>query len=120
MTKQTNLGDMLASLFKTIETRRGAAPDTSYTASLLAAGPAKCAKKFGEEAVEAAIAGALEDNDALTAEAADALYHLMVLLSSRWRIAGRRGGGTCRASRRVRPCGKSGPQEFLRVWRSFK
>lgn len=82
MTKQTNLGDVLASLFKTIETRRDEAPDTSYTASLLAAGPAKCAKKFGEEAVEAAIAGALEDNSALTAEAADALYHLMVLLAS--------------------------------------
>ncbi|MEM9618496.1 MAG: phosphoribosyl-ATP diphosphatase [Pseudomonadota bacterium] len=82
MTKQTNLGDVLASLFKTIESRRSAAPETSYTASLLAAGPAKCAKKFGEEAVEAAIAGALEDNDALTGEAADALYHLMVLLAS--------------------------------------
>ncbi|MEO1241520.1 MAG: phosphoribosyl-ATP diphosphatase [Pseudomonadota bacterium] len=82
MTRQTNLGDVLASLFRTIETRRGAAPDASYTASLLAGGRAKCAKKFGEEAVEAAIAGALEDNDALTAEAADALYHLMVLLAS--------------------------------------
>jgi len=66
-------------LFATIVARKGADPATSYTAQLLKAGVARCAKKFGEEAVEAAIAGALEDKHALASESADALYHLLVL-----------------------------------------
>lgn len=53
----------------------------SYTAALSAKGVAHCARKFGEEAVEAAIAGAMGDHDALAAEAADVLYHLLVLLN---------------------------------------
>lgn len=77
-----NLGDVLARLYETIEARKGAAPDASYTASLLAAGVARCAKKFGEEAVEAAIAGAVGDKAALTDEAADVLYHLLVLMAA--------------------------------------
>ncbi len=76
------LGDVLTRLFTTIEARRGESADASYTASLLAGGNARCAKKFGEEAVEAAIAGAMGDRPALTAEAADVLYHLMVLMAS--------------------------------------
>jgi len=52
----------------------------SYTAKLAGEGVARCAKKLGEEAVEAAIAAAQEDRRALTAEAADVLYHLLVLL----------------------------------------
>jgi len=81
---QTNdtLGDVLARLFATIEARRGERADKSYTAALLAGGNARCAQKFGEEAVEAAIAGAMGDKPALTAEAADVLYHLMVLMAS--------------------------------------
>jgi phosphoribosyl-ATP pyrophosphohydrolase len=66
-------------LFKTIAARKGGDPEKSYTARLLSEGAAKCAKKFGEEAVEAAIAGALRDKRGLTAESADVLYHLLVL-----------------------------------------
>ena len=76
------LGAVLARLFATIEARKGADPATSYTASLLAGGRETCAKKFGEEAVEAVIAGAAGDIDALSAEAADTLYHLLVLLAA--------------------------------------
>ena len=73
----------LADLEATIVARVNATAATSYTKSLLDAGPARCAKKFGEEAVETVIAGVEGDTGALTAEAADALYHLMVLLHSR-------------------------------------
>lgn len=73
------LGPRLDALFATIQSRRGADPSTSYTAKLLAAGPAKAAKKLGEEGVEAALAGALQDKAGLTAESADVLYHLCVL-----------------------------------------
>lgn len=66
-------------LFATIAARKGGDPDKSYTARLLKEGAAKCAKKFGEEAVEAAIAGALKDKRGLAAESADVLYHLLVL-----------------------------------------
>ncbi len=76
------LGDVLARLFQTIEARRGDSAEKSYTAALLAGGNVRCAKKFGEEAVEAAVAGAMGDRLALTAEAADVLYHLMVLMAS--------------------------------------
>ncbi len=76
------LGDILQRLFETIRNRRDAAPDASYTASLLAEGPQRCAQKFGEEAVEAAIAGAIGDEKALTHEAADVFYHLLVLMAS--------------------------------------
>jgi phosphoribosyl-ATP pyrophosphohydrolase len=71
-------------LFATIAARKGADPKTSYTAQLLAAGVEKCAKKFGEEAVEAVIAGVSRDPKALAAESADVLYHLLVL----WAAAG--------------------------------
>ncbi|MEL6620522.1 MAG: phosphoribosyl-ATP diphosphatase [Pseudomonadota bacterium] len=73
----------LQDLFATIEARKGADPDTSWTAKLLAKGPEKCAEKFGEEAVEAIIEAVKGDRDALTAEAADVLYHLLVMLAAR-------------------------------------
>lgn len=60
--------------------RAAASPEKSYTAKLLAGGPAKAAKKLGEEGVEAALAAALGDRAGLTAEAADVLYHLLVVL----------------------------------------
>ncbi|MCJ2033500.1 phosphoribosyl-ATP diphosphatase [Methylobacterium sp. J-068] len=60
--------------------RATASPDMSYTAKLLLGGPAKSAKKLGEEAVEAAIAAVLGDRDGLIGEAADVLYHLLVVL----------------------------------------
>lgn len=70
-------------LVATISERKGAAPDSSWTAKLLAAGPEKCAEKFGEEAVEAIIEAVKGDRAALTSEAADVLYHLLVMLAAR-------------------------------------
>lgn len=55
----------------------------SHTARLLAGGVERCAKKFGEEAVEAALAAVGEDDAALAGEAADVLYHLLVMLQAR-------------------------------------
>ena len=78
----TELGDVLTRLYEIILSRRHAAPEESYTASLLASGPLRCAKKFGEEAVEAALAGASGDRSALKQETADVLYHLLVLMAS--------------------------------------
>jgi phosphoribosyl-ATP pyrophosphohydrolase len=64
-----------------IVARRAASGDPgSYTAKLAGEGVARCAKKLGEEAVEAALAAVQGDRAALTAEAADVLYHLLVLL----------------------------------------
>ena len=70
-------------LAATIAARRGADPATSWTAKLLAAGPEKAAEKFGEEAVEAVIEAVKGDRERLTAEAADVLYHLLVMLAAR-------------------------------------
>jgi phosphoribosyl-ATP pyrophosphohydrolase len=67
----------------TIAARKGADPDTSWTAKLLARGPEKCAQKFGEEAVEAVIEAVRGDREKLVAEAADVLFHLLVMLASR-------------------------------------
>ncbi|WP_299079737.1 phosphoribosyl-ATP diphosphatase [uncultured Ruegeria sp.] len=74
---------ILNDLAATIEARKGADPDSSWTAKLLAKGPEKCAEKFGEEAIEAIIEAIKGDQEKLTAEAADVLYHLLVMLASR-------------------------------------
>jgi len=66
-----------------IQARKGADPESSWTAKLLAKGPEKCAEKFGEEAVEAIIEAVKGDREKLTAEAADVLYHLLVMLAAR-------------------------------------
>jgi phosphoribosyl-ATP pyrophosphohydrolase len=66
-------------LYATIASRKGADPATSYTAKLLSQGRLKCAKKLGEEAVEAALAAVAEDKTAIVNESADVLYHLMVV-----------------------------------------
>jgi phosphoribosyl-ATP pyrophosphohydrolase len=58
-------------------------PASSYTAKLLADGVERCARKFGEEAVETVVAALKQDDEALTGEAADVLYHLLVLLAAR-------------------------------------
>jgi phosphoribosyl-ATP pyrophosphohydrolase len=72
-------------LFATIAARKAAGDTTgSYTAKLLSEGVVKCAKKFGEEAVEAALAGVSGNRQHLAAESADVLYHLTVL----WAAAG--------------------------------
>ncbi len=75
--------DTLAKLAATIAARRNAETGGSYTRQLLEAGPSKCARKFGEEAVEMMIAALDEDDNALKSEAADVLYHLLVLLEVR-------------------------------------
>ena len=72
----------LEALSATIEARKAADPDSSWTAKLLAKGPEKCAEKFGEEAVEAIIEAVKGDKDKLTSEAADVLYHLLVMLAA--------------------------------------
>ncbi len=72
----------LADLAAIIHERAKASPDESWTSKLLASGPDRVAKKFGEEAVEAVIAAVQGDKAALTAEAADVLFHLLVLLES--------------------------------------
>jgi phosphoribosyl-ATP pyrophosphohydrolase len=79
---EPSLGAQIDALARVIAQRRGADPASSYTAKLLAAGPAKCAKKLGEEGVEAALAAVSGDRDALAAEAADVLYHLLVTLAA--------------------------------------
>ena len=73
----------LHTLAATIAARKGADPETSWTAKLLSKGPEKCAEKFGEEAVEAIIEAVKGDRARLTAEAADVLYHLLVMLAAR-------------------------------------
>jgi phosphoribosyl-ATP pyrophosphohydrolase len=70
----------LTDLARIVAERAAAPASESYTAKLLVDGPAKAAKKLGEEAVEAAIAAVQGDRQNLTAEAADVLYHLLVLL----------------------------------------
>src|SRR5690606_12279635 len=73
----------LERLAATVAARRGADPESSWTAKLLARGPEKCAEKFGEEAVEAIIEAVKGDRARLTSEAADVLYHLLVMLAAR-------------------------------------
>lgn len=66
-----------------IAARANASPEESWTAQLLAKGPEKAAGKFGEEAIEAVIEAVRGDRERLTAEAADVLFHLLVMLRSR-------------------------------------
>lgn len=86
-------------LYQVILSRKDAAPEDSYTASLLAKGIDKILKKLGEEATETVIAGKGGSDDELTYEAADLCYHLLVLLAARdipvdavWKELGRRFG----------------------------
>jgi phosphoribosyl-ATP pyrophosphohydrolase len=70
----------LEDLAAAIATRADSGDPASYTAKLAGKGVAACARKLGEEAVEAVIAAVERDRDSLQAEAADVLYHLLVLL----------------------------------------
>jgi phosphoribosyl-ATP pyrophosphohydrolase len=72
----------LADLAAIIAARADATAETSYTKSLLEAGIARAAKKFGEEAVELVIAAAEKDHKAVISESADVLYHLLVVLKA--------------------------------------
>jgi phosphoribosyl-ATP pyrophosphohydrolase len=73
--------DILTTLEATIRERRGADPATSYTAKLFSRGRAKIAQKLGEEAVETVIAAVADDRAEMTKEAADLVFHLLVLLA---------------------------------------
>ncbi len=73
--------DILQKLEATILARRDADPKDSYVANLRAKGRAKMAEKLGEEAVEAVIAAVQDDKPEMTSEAADVLFHLIVLLA---------------------------------------
>jgi len=73
----------IAALERTIAERAAAAPETSWTARLLAEGPKRAAQKVGEEGVETALAGAAGPDEELASEAADLIYHLLVLLRTR-------------------------------------
>jgi phosphoribosyl-ATP pyrophosphohydrolase len=73
----------LHDLEKRVQERARASADVSYTRKLLDRGITHCAKKLGEEAVEAALAAVGEDKDRMIAEAADVLYHLLVVLHAR-------------------------------------
>lgn len=75
--------DTLQRLEATIAARRGADPESSYVARLNARGVPKIAQKLGEEAVEAVIAAMKDDRRELVGEAADVLFHLLVLLDAR-------------------------------------
>ena len=77
------MSDILTRLEAVIEARKSEDADGSYVARLFAKGPEKCAEKFGEEAIEAIIAATKGDRENLTYEAADVIFHLMVMLSAR-------------------------------------
>jgi len=90
---------ILDRLFAVIESRKGADPEASWTARLLAGGPEAAARKLGEESVETIVAALARDQAALTAESADLLYHLLVLWAARgvapedvWRVLEARQG----------------------------
>lgn len=72
----------LAELQRVIRSRRGAGPETGYTARLLSEGIGRCAQKVGEEGVETALAAVAETPEKLENEAADLVYHLLVCLTA--------------------------------------
>ena len=74
-----DLEHVLDRLYVVIDSRKGADPDTSYTARLFSRGRQQIAKKLGEEAVEALIEGIRGDRPKLVGESADMLYHLLTL-----------------------------------------
>ena len=73
----------LERLERTIAERRKAAPEESYVVSLVARGLPVIARKLGEEAVEAVVAALTNDREELVGEAADVLFHLLVLLGEK-------------------------------------
>ena len=75
------MSDTLARLEATIASRKGADPKASYVASLFAKGRPKIARKLGEEAIETLVAALSDDRDATKSEAADLVFHLLVLLA---------------------------------------
>ncbi|WP_310539630.1 phosphoribosyl-ATP diphosphatase [Phenylobacterium sp.] len=78
----SRFSETLDRLAATIEQRKGASPESSYTAKLLSEGVERAAKKLGEEAVEVVIAAVQKDRDGLAAESADLMYHFLVVLAA--------------------------------------
>ena len=102
-------GACLDRLYKVIESRRGADPETSHTAKLLQRGTKRIAQKVGEEAVEAVIEAIRGNRQKLVAESTDLLYHLMVMWADAginpadvWAELSRREGISGVAERRAR------------------
>ncbi|MCC6412815.1 MAG: bifunctional phosphoribosyl-AMP cyclohydrolase/phosphoribosyl-ATP diphosphatase HisIE [Saprospiraceae bacterium] len=81
--EKNETSSFLFALEKVIQSRKGASPESSYTASLFASGMPKMAQKVGEEAVETVIEALGGTDERLLSESADLLYHLLVLLSAR-------------------------------------
>jgi len=81
MTTQDNTDATIRRVFEVIASRKGGETDESYTAKLFAGGTEKIAQKLGEEAIETVIAAVEGDRARLTAESADMIYHLLVLLA---------------------------------------
>lgn len=73
---------ILENLEQIINSRAKAASNSSWTAKLLSGGRKRCAQKFGEEAIEAVIAGSTGSKNDLVNESADTIYHLLVLLKA--------------------------------------
>jgi phosphoribosyl-ATP pyrophosphohydrolase len=82
-TDTESLGTAIDVLIATIAERRAASPDASYTSSLISQGPARAARKFGEEAIETVIAALEGTETELAKEAADVIFHLLALLASK-------------------------------------
>jgi phosphoribosyl-ATP pyrophosphohydrolase len=78
----SRFAETLDRLAATVAARKGADPESSYTAKLLGQGPERAAKKFGEEAVETIIAAIQKDPDAVATESGDMIYHWLVLLTA--------------------------------------
>ncbi len=83
MAKEKNDGDVLSAVFATLEARKDASPEESYTARLLGKGLEEISKKVGEEAIEVILAGNVQSRERLIEEIADLTYHVMVLMLAR-------------------------------------
>ena len=77
------MNKILERLDSTIQKKIAESPNNSHTATLLSKGPEKCAEKFGEEAIELIVASVKKKKKEIISEAADALYHMCVLLRSK-------------------------------------
>lgn len=104
--------DVLQELYALIESRKGADPETSYTAKLFSKGREKIARKVAEEAIEVVLASVNETPERLASESADVLYHLLVLWADAgvtpdevWTELARRQGISGIEERRSRPSG---------------
>ncbi len=106
----TDQSHALDTLFQVINDRRGADPDSSYTAKLFAKGRKKIAQKVGEEGLETALAAVSETEQDVVSESADLLYHLLVLWADSgikpqqvWDELARRSGTSGIAEKNSRP-----------------